>query len=345
MAINYKTAGVDTEAGDQLVEWLQSSGSSPQHKMPHADRIVSGIGGFASLFNMQFPDIKKPLLVTCTDGVGTKVKLASQFEDYSGVGQDLVAMCVNDLICTGGRPLMFLDYYATGKLEQKAAREFLASVRNACIQSDCALVGGETAEMPGVYHGKDFDCAGFAVGVVDADKTWGPHRVQEGDVLIGLASSGFHSNGYSLLRKVFAEDLADYKDLLLTPTALYVKVTQLIQAEIDVHAGAHITGGGIENLPRVLPGHLGISIPKLWALPEIYRLVQARTGMSTFDLLKTLNCGIGFVYFVREDQASLTIEIAQKFGIKGQVLGHIHARQGNTQVAISGIGDLCDPRS
>ncbi len=345
MAINYKTAGVDTEAGDQLVEWLQTSGSSSEAPMPHADRIVSGIGGFASLFNMQFPEINKPLLVTCTDGVGTKVKLASQFEDYSGVGQDLVAMCVNDLICTGGRPLMFLDYYATGKLEQKAAREFLSSVRKACVDSDCALVGGETAEMPGVYHGKDFDCAGFAVGVVDADKTWGPHRVQEGDVLIGLSSSGFHSNGYSLLRKVFAEDLATHKNMLLAPTALYVKVTQLIQKEIDVHAGAHITGGGIENLPRVLPDHLGITIPQLWALPEIYQLVQARTGMSTFELLKTLNCGIGFVYFVRAGQALRTIEIAQKFGIQAQNLGQVHARKENTQVSIAGIGDLCEPRS
>ncbi len=345
MAINYKTAGVDTEAGDQLVEWLQSSDSHPQSQMPHAERIVSGIGGFASLFNIQFPEIKKPLLVTCTDGVGTKVKLASQFEDYSGVGQDLVAMCVNDLICTGGRPLMFLDYYATGKLEQKAAREFLASVRKACFDSDCALVGGETAEMPGVYHGKDFDCAGFAVGVVDADKTWGPHRVQEGDVLVGLSSSGFHSNGYSLLRKVFAEDLESHKNLLLTPTALYVKITQQIQKEIDVHAGAHITGGGIENLPRVLPDHLGITIPQMWALPEIYQLVKARTGLSTFDLLKTLNCGIGFVYFVRADQAALTLEIAHKFGIKAQNLGYVHVRQGDAQVTVTGIGELCEPRS
>ncbi len=345
MAINYKTAGVDTQAGDQLVEWLQSSGSSSENPMPHADRIVSGIGGFASLFNMQFPEIKKPLLVTCTDGVGTKVKLASQFEDYSGVGQDLVAMCVNDLICTGGRPLMFLDYYATGKLEQKAAREFLASVRQACKDSDCALVGGETAEMPGVYHGKDFDCAGFAVGLVDADKTWGHHRVLDGDVLIGLSSSGFHSNGYSLLRKVFDHDLVAHKDMLLRPTTLYVKVTQLIQKEIDVHAAAHITGGGIENLPRVLPEHLGITVPELWNFPEIYKIVQARTGMSTFELLKTLNCGIGFVYFVRADQASLTLEIAENFGIKGHVLGHVHPRQGDIQVKVAGIGELCELRS
>ena len=345
MGINYKTAGVDTEAGDQLVEWLQSSGSETQKPMPHAERIVSGIGGFASLFNIQFPEIKKPLLVTCTDGVGTKVKIASEFENYSGVGQDLVAMCVNDLICTGGRPLLFLDYYATGKLEQKAAREFLASVRQACSDSDCALVGGETAEMPGVYHGKDFDCAGFAVGLVDADKTWGPHRLKSGDVLIGLSSSGFHSNGYSLLRKVFAEDLAQHKEMLLTPTALYVKATEKIKQKVDVHAGAHITGGGIENLPRVLPEHLAITIPQLWEFPEIYQLVQARTGMSTWDLLKTLNCGIGFVYFVSEEQAGLTLKLAQESGFKAQKLGYVHERTSDVQVTISGIGELCEPRS
>lgn len=339
MGINYKTAGVDTEAGDQLVEWLQAESHSTKTPMPHADRIVSGIGGFASLFNMQFPEIKKPLLVTCTDGVGTKVKLASQFEDYSGVGQDLVAMCVNDLICTGGRPLMFLDYYATGKLEQKAAREFLASVRKACIDSDCALVGGETAEMPGVYHGKDFDCAGFAVGLVDADKTWGPHRVQSGDVLVGLSSSGFHSNGYSLLRKIFAEDLELYKKLLLTPTALYVKVNQKIQEQVDVHAAAHITGGGIENLPRVLPENLGITIPKLWPLPDIYQLIQKRSGMSTMELLKTLNCGIGFVYFVSPEQSELMIKISADMGFHSQIIGHVHERVGDQQVLISGVGE------
>ncbi len=345
MGINYKTAGVDTEAGDQLVEWLQSEGASSKTSMPHADRIVSGIGGFASLFNMQFPEIKKPLLVTCTDGVGTKVKLASHFEDYSGVGQDLVAMCVNDLICTGGRPLMFLDYYATGRLEQKAAREFLASVRKACIDSDCALVGGETAEMPGVYHGKDFDCAGFAVGLVDADQTWGPHRVQSGDVLVGLSSSGFHSNGYSLLRKIFADDLELHKKLLLTPTSLYVKVNQKIKEQIDVHAAAHITGGGIENLPRVMPENLGITIRKLWPLPEIYQLIQKRSGMTTFELLKTLNCGIGFVYLVSPEQAQQIIQISSAMGIESQIIGHVHERLGDQQVLISGVGELCEPRS
>jgi phosphoribosylformylglycinamidine cyclo-ligase len=341
MGINYKTAGVDTEAGDELVEWLQSNPSPT----PHSDRIVSGIGGFASLFNIQFPEIKKPLLVTCTDGVGTKVKIASQFEDYSTVGQDLVAMCVNDLICTGGRPLMFLDYYATGKLNLRAAQGFLASVRKACAESDCALIGGETAEMPGVYQGNDFDCAGFAVGLVDADKTWGPHRVQDGDVLVGLSSSGFHSNGYSLLRQVFAKDLETYKDQLLTPTSLYVKVSKKIQEKVAVHAAAHITGGGIENLPRVLPAHLGITIPQLWKLPEIYDVVRARTGMSDFELLKTLNCGIGFVFFVNAADANSVCDIARGCGFQAQQIGQVHGRKGDQQVRVSDLGELCEPRS
>ena len=204
MSAHYKKAGVDNEAGDALIDWLQADRS----EVPHKNRIVEGIGGFASLFRIDFPEMKKPCLITCTDGVGTKVKLAAHFERYEGIGQDLVGMCVNDLICTGGRPLLFLDYYATGKLDLKAAQSFLLGLKKACHEADCALVGGETAEMPGVYQEKDFDVAGFAVGIVDEDQRLGPQRVREGDAVIGVSSSGFHSNGYSLLRKVFAEDLA-----------------------------------------------------------------------------------------------------------------------------------------
>ena len=204
MSMDYKQAGVDVAAGDALVDWLKST--NPK-KFPHQDKIVSGIGGFAALFRADFSKMKEPCLVSCTDGVGTKVKLAAEFGRYREVAQDLVAMCVNDMVCCGAQPLFFLDYYATGKLQLDAAKDFLSGVRDACHESDCALIGGETAEMPGVYHEKDFDCAGFAVGVVDKPEALGPHRVKVGDRLLGLASSGFHSNGYSLLRKVFAEDL------------------------------------------------------------------------------------------------------------------------------------------
>jgi phosphoribosylformylglycinamidine cyclo-ligase len=309
VTINYGESGVNVEAGDALVDWLQSE-SKPQ---PHQNRIVSGIGGFASLFRADFPEMKKPCLVTCTDGVGTKVKLASQFGRFEEVAQDCVAMCVNDLICTGGKPLLFLDYYATGKLDLSAARGFLQGIKKACEESLCALVGGETAEMPGVYSENDFDCAGFAVGVVDEDKALGAKRVQKGDRLLGISSSGFHSNGYSLLRKVFAADLEQWKEVLLKPTALYVKlVLETLQA-CEVHAAAHITGGGVENIPRVLPDNLKWR-KKDWEFPAIFKEVQKRTQMSDDEMRKTLNCGIGFVLILPEISYEKADLLAKKYG-------------------------------
>lgn len=322
-AMNYKSSGVDVAAGDDLVDWLQKTG----RVQPHQEKIIDGIGGFASLFRADFSHLEKPCLVTCTDGVGTKVKLASHFQDYSGVGQDLVAMCVNDLICTGGEPLLFLDYYATGKLNQKAAREFLQSVREACFQSDCALVGGETAEMPGVYRDNDFDCAGFAVGIVDQVKSLGPHRVKEGDRVLGVSSSGFHSNGYSLIRKVFARDLKKYREDLLRPTALYVKLAKTLR-EIDIHALAHITGGGIENVPRVLPESLEW-IRADWEWPPIFKEVQKRTGMSDLEMLTTLNCGVGLVIILPEAGCARAREIVKNSGFKVYDLGVIQRNSQN----------------
>lgn len=309
-SIDYKSSGVDVEAGDALVDWLQAGDSKV--KFPHAERIVSGIGGFASLFRADFPKMKKPCLVTCTDGVGTKVKLASHFGRYEGIGQDLVGMCVNDLICTGGEPLLFLDYYATGKLQLEAAKSFLQSVRQACLESDCALVGGETAEMPGVYQANDFDCAGFAVGVVDEEKALGAHKVQKGDVLLGVSSSGFHSNGYSLLRKVFEKDLEKWANQLLIPTALYVKLFKALKEQVEIHALAHITGGGIENIPRVLPENLTWN-KRLWKMPEPFLEVQKRTGMSDEKMYQTLNCGVGLVVILPKDQAQAAKATIEKF--------------------------------
>ncbi|GIL18396.1 MAG: phosphoribosylformylglycinamidine cyclo-ligase [Oligoflexia bacterium] len=317
----YKESGVDVEAGDALVDWLNESNSS-KSKVPHADRIVSGIGGFASLFRIDFPEMKKPLLVTCTDGVGTKVKLASQYNRYDTVGQDCVAMCVNDLICTGGRPLMFLDYYATGKLDLKNAKDFLKGLRQACHDSDCALVGGETAEMPGVYHENDFDCAGFAVGVVDEPKAWGAHRVKSGDRLVGVSSSGFHSNGYSLLRKVFEKDMDQWIDQLLIPTALYVRLAQDLAGQVDVHAAAHITGGGMENVPRVLPPDLKW-VRKNWEPPSLFQEVIRRTQISEEKLKNTLNCGIGFVFVVSAPDFEKTCSVIQKHRFKAYDLGSL----------------------
>lgn len=320
--MDYKSSGVDVEAGDALVDWLSEAESSEQkRKSPHFDRIVSGIGGFASLFRADFPQMKKPCLVTCTDGVGTKVKLASQYQIFSGIGQDLVGMCVNDLICTGGEPLLFLDYYATGKLKLEEAKLFLSSVKQACFDSDCALVGGETAEMPGVYQEGDFDCAGFAVGIVDEEKTLGAHLVKKGDRLIGVSSSGFHSNGYSLLRQVFKEDMDQWIEKLMLPTALYVKLFKDLKKDIELHAIAHITGGGIDNIPRVLGEHQWKM--KAWEMPSMFREVQKRTGMSDEKILKTLNCGVGLVLVLPSEFVSAASSKIASHGFQSFDLGEI----------------------
>jgi phosphoribosylformylglycinamidine cyclo-ligase len=323
MAIDYKSAGVDVEAGDQLVDWLKDSAPS---KLPHADKLVSGIGGFAAIFRLKFPEMKKPCLVSSTDGVGTKIKLAAQFKKYDTVGQDLVAMCVNDLVCCGAEPLFFLDYYATGKLELEAAKAFLDGVRRACIESGCALIGGETAEMPGVYHDGDFDAAGFAVGIVDEDQILGAHRVQPGDQVLGVASSGFHSNGYSLLRRVFENDLEAWRETLMMPTHLYAKmVLDLTRAKL-VHAVANITGGGMENIPRVMPK--GTVLPLIdWAWPAAFCEVQDRSGLSREEMLRTLNCGIGLVLIVPPENAIEVERRVQAQGYAVHPLGTIQAAQ------------------
>jgi len=314
---HYKNAGVDVQAGDALVDWLNTD----KTPMPHQKQIVSGIGGFASLFRLDFSKYKKPCLVTCTDGVGTKVLLASQYGRYKEVAQDMVAMCVNDMVTTGADPLMFLDYYATSKLDLNAAQEFLKGVKEACFKSDCALVGGETAEMPGVYHGKDFDCAGFAVGIVDEDQRLGAHLVKKGDFAIGISSNGFHSNGYSLVRKVFEKDLDQWVDILLRPTHLYVELCKKIRPH-NIHALAHITGGGVENIPRVLPEGFSLKM-KSWQWPEEFLELQKRTKMSDREMLDTLNCGVGFVVFVDPKDANGVIQEAKKLNFQTFDLGEV----------------------
>ncbi len=328
MSFDYKKAGVDVEAGDALVDWLQAADRS---KAPYADRIVSGIGGFASIFRLGFSDIKKPCLVSSTDGVGTKVKLASEFSSYKSVGQDLVAMCVNDLVTCGARPLFFLDYYASSKLDLVAAKSFLEGVREACHESGCALVGGETAEMPGVYHGSDFDCAGFSVGIVDEDAILGAHRVNVGDVVLGVSSSGFHSNGYSLLRKVFADDLQEWKDRLLTPTHLYARLAlELVEKKL-VHAMANITGGGVENIPRVMPKGTRLRLLD-WPWPEEFLEVQDRTGLSRSEMLKTLNCGVGLVLIVPKAQEQEACALVANHGYRVFHLGSIESASGEADL-------------
>ncbi len=324
--IDYKSSGVDVEAGDALVDWLKESGA--HQRSPHADRLVSGIGGFAALFRVGFPEMKKPCLVSSTDGVGTKIKLAAQFKMYEGVGQDLVAMCVNDLVCAGAQPLFFLDYYATGKLELEAAKSFLTGVRKACHESGAALIGGETAEMPGVYHGNDFDAAGFAVGIVDEEKALGSHRVSVGDRVIGVSSSGFHSNGYSLLRALFEDEIAggdeEWKAKLMTPTHLYANLVLELARAGQVQAVANITGGGMENIPRVMPK--GTELPLIdWAWPDDFITVQDRSGLSRDEMLKTLNCGIGLALIVKPEHATAVETAVRAHGYKSIPLGTLKA--------------------
>lgn len=333
--IDYKKSGVDIQAGDDLVSWLQTpqdSTSQPINPIflnsdvpDYQKRVVSGIGGFASLFDGRFHNLKHPVLVSCTDGVGTKVKLAAYFNDFSGVGQDLVAMCANDLICTGGTPLFFLDYYAVGKLELDKAQQFLTSVKNACQKAHLVLIGGETAEMPGVYHSGDFDCAGFSVGVVDKEKIWGAHLVNEGDVVIGLESSGYHSNGYSLIRKVFENEFDQYRHWLLEPTKLYVEAGIMLKNEFEIHAMSHITGGGIENLPRVMPTHLKAVLNR-WEFPECYKEIQKRSKLTDKKMLETFNCGIGLMVIIKSSDARVAQERLNEIGYKAQVLGKIHKK-------------------
>lgn len=335
MAIDYKQAGVDVEAGDALVDWLKANAPS---RWPHQDKLVEGIGGFAALFRADFKEYREPCLVSCTDGVGTKIKLAVKFESYREVAQDLVAMCVNDLVCCGAKPLFFLDYYASGRLRLPAAKDFLAGVQAACVESECALIGGETAEMPGVYEGNDFDCAGFSVGVVDRVSVLGRHRVKPGMKLVGIASSGFHSNGFSLLRQVFAQDLDSWRSELLKPTALYVKLVQAALKEGGVHAIAHITGGGMDNIPRVLPEGT-VARLQSWSVPAPFLEVKKRSGMNWKSMLTTLNCGLGMVWVVEPAAVNKMISVAQACGHRAFELGEVREGERGAEAG----WELADP--
>jgi phosphoribosylformylglycinamidine cyclo-ligase len=284
---------------------------------------VEGVGGFAALFRAEFHKYSEPCLVSCTDGVGTKVLLAHQFNRMEGIGQDLVAMCVNDLLCVGAEPLFFLDYYAVGKLDLNQGKAFIQSVQRACEQAECILIGGETAEMPGVYQPGHFDCAGFSVGIVDKPEAWGPLKVKSGDALLGISSSGFHSNGYSLLRKVFEKDLADWADFLLKPTQLYTKLVKALKnEEIEIHAAAHITGGGIDNIQRVIPEGHEVKIQS-WIWPEPFKEVQKRAGLSDQEMLRTLNCGIGFVLVLPPNEVGRAQKVISTHDLQSYPLGGV----------------------
>ena len=303
--LTYADAGVDIDAGNALVERIK-----PAAKRTARPGVMAGLGGFGALFDLKGAGYNDPILVAATDGVGTKLRIAIDTGNVDTIGIDLVAMCVNDLVCQGAEPLFFLDYFATGKLELDAATRIIEGIAAGCEASGCALIGGETAEMPGMYHDGDFDLAGFAVGAMERGADL-PAGVAEGDVLLGLASDGVHSNGYSLVRRVVAlsglswDDQAPFADdtlgaALLAPTRLYVKPALAAVRAGGVHALAHITGGGLtENLPRVLPDDLGATIDLAsWTLPPVFRWLAETGGMAEAELLKTFNAGIGMVLAV-----------------------------------------------
>lgn len=330
-SISYRDAGVDIEAGDALVEQIK-----PFAKRTMRPEVLGGIGGFGSLFAVP-QKFKEPILVSGTDGVGTKLKLAFELNKHDTVGIDLVAMSVNDILVQGAEPLFFLDYFACGKLEVGVAAQVIKGIAEGCEQSGCALVGGETAEMPGMYPAGEYDLAGFAVGCADKSKLIDGTTIAAGDVVLGLASSGAHSNGYSLIRKLIEKSGIDFesdfhgrkfKDVVMEPTRIYVKsLLKLIEA-LPVKGMAHITGGGItENIPRVLPAGLTAEIrADGWQLPPLFQWLQAQGNIVPSELYKTFNCGIGMAVIVAKEHVAQAKQLLEASGETVFEIGHIRAQ-------------------
>lgn len=338
-SLSYKDAGVDIDAGNQLVDRIKSVTKKTQRP-----EVKGGLGGFGALCELP-AKYKRPLLVSGTDGVGTKLRLAMDANEHHGVGIDLVAMCVNDLIVQGAEPLFFLDYYATGKLDVDTAVSVVSGIGEGCEQAGCALIGGETAEMPGMYHGGDYDIAGFCVGVVEADDVIDGTTVAPGQKLIALGSSGPHSNGYSLVRKVLEvsdaslEDELEGKSLkshLLAPTRIYVKSVLKLLEQTCVHAISHITGGGFwENIPRVLPDDAKVVIEEnSWQWPAVFNWLQDNGNITDHEMYRTFNCGVGLVLVVDEKDVETTLSVLKEQGENAWLLGHLEARGGDEQVEI-----------
>jgi len=328
-SLSYRDAGVDIDAGNSLIEQIK-----PYTKATHRPGVLGGLGGFGALFELPLDRYKNPVLVSGTDGVGTKLKLALMTGKHDTIGIDLVAMCSNDLIVAGAEPLFFLDYYATGKLDIDTATSVIKGISEGCIQSGCALTGGETAEMPGMYEGEDYDLAGFCVGIVEKERIIDGSKVRPGDVLLGLASSGPHSNGYSLIRKVIEVSDADLNsdfdgstlgERLLEPTRIYVKSLLSLHAEIEIHSLSHITGGGLlENLPRMMPENTQAKIDgSSWNRPAVFNWLQEQGNIKASEMYRTFNCGIGMVVVVAPQDKEKAVEILQQNGETVFNLGNI----------------------
>lgn len=332
VSISYRDAGVDMEAGDALIEEIK-----PYAKRTMRPEVLAGIGGFGSLFEMP-KKFKNPVLVSGTDGVGTKLKLAFQLDKHDTVGIDLVAMSVNDILVQGAEPLFFLDYFACGKLEVGTAAAVIKGIAQGCEQSGCALVGGETAEMPGMYPAGEYDLAGFAVGCVDKENIINGTTIAAGDVVLGLASSGAHSNGYSLIRKLIEKSGIDmaadfhgqpFKDVVMAPTRIYVKPLLQLIAAMPVKGMAHITGGGLtENVPRVLPAGLTAEIKQgSWVMPPLFTWLQQQGNVTDTEMHRTFNCGIGMVVIMSAENAPAAKKLLEEAGEKVAIIGAIRAQQ------------------
>ena len=318
----YTDAGVNIDAGNRLVDRIKKLAAAT-----HVHEVLSDIGGFSGLFKPDLQSMEEPVLVASTDGVGTKLKLAVQYDMHEGVGIDLVAMCANDILVQGAKPLFFLDYFATGKLDVDVAEKVIAGIAVGCRQAGCALIGGETAEMPSMYADSDYDLAGFCVGMVDNSRIIDGSSIRVGDVLIGLASSGIHSNGYSLVRKVLAQSGLKADDqfpgaqrrvceVLLTPSVIYVKAVRHLLRDISIKGMVHVTGGGFyDNIPRVLPAQVTAAINfGAWTIQPEFHWLREQEGLSWAEMLRIFNCGIGFILIVAPESAE-------------EIMGRLAARQ------------------
>ncbi|WP_407254828.1 phosphoribosylformylglycinamidine cyclo-ligase [Escherichia fergusonii] len=339
-SLSYKDAGVDIDAGNALVDRIK--GVVKKTRRPE---VMGGLGGFGALCALP-QKYREPVLVSGTDGVGTKLRLAMDLQRHDTIGIDLVAMCVNDLVVQGAEPLFFLDYYATGKLDVDTASSVISGIAEGCLQSGCALVGGETAEMPGMYHGEDYDVAGFCVGVVEKSEIIDGTKVTDGDVLIALGSSGPHSNGYSLVRKILEVSGCDPQttqlagkplaDHLLAPTRIYVKSVLELIDKVDVHAIAHLTGGGFwENIPRVLPENTQAVIDESsWQWPEVFNWLQTAGNVSRHEMYRTFNCGVGMITALPEAEVENALALLNANGEKAWKIGVIKASDAEQRVVI-----------
>ena len=321
-SLTYKDSGVDITKGNQLIERIK-----PIAKSTFRPGVLAGLGGFGAMFEIPLDKYKNPVLISGTDGVGTKLKVAEMLNKHDTIGIDLVAMCVNDLIVQGAEPLFFLDYFATGSLNPDIATSVIEGIGEGCRQSGCSLIGGETAEMPGMYSGEDYDLAGFCVGIAEKSRIIDGSKVSEGDHIVALGSSGPHSNGYSLIRKVLEKSSPTNEQLnsLIEPTRIYVRSILSLLNTLPVHAISHITGGGLlENIPRVLPEHLAAKLdPASWTQPEIFQWLQDQGNIATSEMYRVLNCGVGMVVVISRESSNEAINHLNSCGENAWLIGKV----------------------